>query len=231
MQSLASASWNAWIKAYRPNENSMNTTVSYYTKGLVVASMLDILITKETNGEKHLDDLMRSLYKTYYLTKNMGFTDDEFVQEVNKICGSNQKAFFDEYVFSTKPVNYNKFFEMVGLKLVDTNKKTEVKLGAKLRGTVISYVETGSSAYKAGLNVKDEIVAIDGIRITDGNLNDILKMYPEKTVDFIINRDNLIRTIKVTIGLDDDVNYILERLENASSTQRKLYNKWMHRVN
>jgi predicted metalloprotease with PDZ domain len=231
VQSLASASWNAWIKAYRPNENSMNTTVSYYTKGLVVASMLDILITKETNGEKHLDDLMQSLYKSFYLNKKRGFTDDEFVQEVSRMCGSDQTAFFKEFVFSTTSIDYNRFFDMVGLKLVDTNKKDKVKLGIKMNGTTIKYVETASSAYTAGLNVNDEILAIDGIRISTSNFNDIVSMYPNKTVELLIGRDHLIRTIKVKIGMNEDVSYILEKLENASSIQRKLYNKWMFSVN
>jgi len=231
VQSLAQASWNAWIKAYRPNENSMNTTVSYYTKGLVVASMLDILIAKETDGIKHLDDLMQSLYKSFYLNKKKGFTDEEFVQEVSRICGSDQSVFFKEFVFSTTPIDYNRFFEMVGLKLVDTNKQTKVKLGIRMKGTTITYVETNSSGYVAGLNVKDEILAIDGIRISESNFKDITSMYPEKTVDFLINRDHLIRTIKVKVGMNDDVAFILEKLENASSIQRKLYNKWMFSVN
>ena len=192
--------------------------------------MLDILIAKETDGEKHLDDLMRSLYKSFYLNKKKGFTDDEFVKEVSRICGSDQSTFFKEYVFSTAPIDYNKFFDMVGLKLVDTNKKTKVKLGIRLKGTTITFVETNSSGHSAGLNVNDEIVAIDGIRITDANFNDVVSMYPEKTVDFLISRDNLIRTIKVKVGMNDDVAYIIERLENTSSTQSKLYNKWMSSV-
>lgn len=230
VQSLASASWNAWIKAYRPNENSLNTTVSYYTKGLVVASMLDILITQETNGTKHLDDLMQSLYKKFYLTKKMGFTDKEFVEEVNAICGSDQSTFFNEFVFSTAPIDYNRFFSMVGLKLVDTNKKNKVKLGARFNDTKITYVETGSSAYVSGLNVHDEIVAIDGIRINSKNLNDVLNMYAGKKVDFLISRDHLMRTITVTLQYNEEVMYIIEKLENSSNEQRKLFEKWMESV-
>lgn len=230
VQSLASASWNAWIKAYRPNENSMNTTVSYYTKGLVVAAMLDILITKETKGEQHLDDLMQALYQKFYVSKDMGFTDQEFVQEVNKICGSDQSLFFNEFVFSTAPIDYNRFFTMVGLKLVDTNKKDKVKLGASLNKTTITYVETGSGAYVAGLNVNDEILAIDGIRVNSKNINDILNMFAGKTVPFLISRDHLIRTISVEVKYNQDVMYILEKLENGSSEQKKLYEKWMQSV-
>ena len=37
VQSLRDSSYDAWIKFYRPDENSSNTQVSYYSKGAVVA--------------------------------------------------------------------------------------------------------------------------------------------------------------------------------------------------
>ena len=58
VQSLQDASYDAWIKAYRPDENSRNTTVSYYTKGSIVGLLLDARIRKLTNGTRSLDDVM-----------------------------------------------------------------------------------------------------------------------------------------------------------------------------
>jgi predicted metalloprotease with PDZ domain len=75
VQSVTEASWDAWIKYYRPNENSNNSTVSYYTKGGVIANVLNMLIIGESNGQKSLDDVLRLLYAETYLAKNSGFTD------------------------------------------------------------------------------------------------------------------------------------------------------------
>ena len=61
VQPVSHASFDAWIKSYRPNENSYNTTISYYTKGSVIANMLDLKIINATNGEKSLDDLFDEL--------------------------------------------------------------------------------------------------------------------------------------------------------------------------
>jgi len=44
VQSLADASYDAWIKYYRPNENSVNTNISYYNKGAIMALMFDLQI-------------------------------------------------------------------------------------------------------------------------------------------------------------------------------------------
>lgn len=60
-----SASYNAWIQQYRPNENSPNTAISYYTKGQVIGFLMDAKIRKATNGAKSLDDALKVAYERY----------------------------------------------------------------------------------------------------------------------------------------------------------------------
>ena len=55
VHSLEEASFDAWIKLYRPDENSANSTVSYYRKGEVVCALLDIEIRARTSGRASLD--------------------------------------------------------------------------------------------------------------------------------------------------------------------------------
>ena len=77
IESAASASWDAWIKYYRPNENSRNSTVSYYDKGALLGGILNMWIIQNTNGAKCLDDVFQLLYKNYFLKQGRGFTDAE----------------------------------------------------------------------------------------------------------------------------------------------------------
>src|SRR6218665_2191046 len=42
LQTVAQASFDAWVKYYRQDENTANATVSYYTKGALVALCLDL---------------------------------------------------------------------------------------------------------------------------------------------------------------------------------------------
>src|SRR5215208_7006579 len=65
VQSAEMASFDAWIKYYRPDENSNNTSISYYTKGTVIAFLLDAKIRKATNGSRSLDDVMRAAYQKF----------------------------------------------------------------------------------------------------------------------------------------------------------------------
>ena len=60
--SVAMSSFDTWIKQYRPDENTPNTTVNYYPKGAVIAFLLDARIRDATGGAKSLDDAMRLAY-------------------------------------------------------------------------------------------------------------------------------------------------------------------------
>src|SRR2546421_1196886 len=96
VQSAEMASFDAWIKYYRPDENSNNTTISYYTKGTVIAFLLDAKIRKATNGTKSLDDVMHTAYQKFSGPK--GYTPEEFRALAEQVGGTSLKAFWDTAV-------------------------------------------------------------------------------------------------------------------------------------
>ena len=73
LQSVAESSFDAWIKYYRPDENTQNAVSSYYVKGSLVALCLDLLIRERTQGQRSLDDVMRLLWQRY----GRGFYDTD----------------------------------------------------------------------------------------------------------------------------------------------------------
>jgi predicted metalloprotease with PDZ domain len=87
IQSLAESSYDSWIKAYRPNENSVNNSISYYDKGATVALLLDLEIIKQSKGKYSLNDVMKYMYNTYYKLKKRGYTDVEFKEGFEKFAG------------------------------------------------------------------------------------------------------------------------------------------------
>ena len=46
------SSYDAWIKYYRPDENSSNSRVGYYTKGALVGFLLDAKIREATQNAR-----------------------------------------------------------------------------------------------------------------------------------------------------------------------------------
>src|SRR5690606_2026205 len=87
VQSAALASFDAWIKHYRPDENSANTSISYYNKGAMLAVALDLHILTETRGVKRLDNVLRAAYQTFYKKENRGFEEKEFQSLAEIVTG------------------------------------------------------------------------------------------------------------------------------------------------
>src|SRR6185503_18522278 len=85
VQSLEQSSFDAWIRQYRPDENSVNVSMSYYTKGHVVGLLLDAKIRTLTSGAKSLDDVMRLAYSRYSASR--GYTPDEFRAVAEEVAG------------------------------------------------------------------------------------------------------------------------------------------------
>jgi predicted metalloprotease with PDZ domain len=232
VQSVAESSWDAWIKFYRPNENSNNATISYYSKGSVLGNVLNLDILRSTKGQKTLDDVMRYLWEEYYKRQKRGFTDEEFQKAVEGVIGRKMDDFFQQYVFGTAPIDYNAYFNAVGLQLVDYNKgKNDPYLGAATLSAggklMVNSVTRGTSSYLYGLNANDEIIALDGKRVTE-DINRLvsLKNVGDK-VKLLVNRSGELKELDIVLNRNVNPSYRLERLPNPTAEQSALYKKWL----
>ena len=95
--SAEDASFNAWIKEYRPDENSVNSQISYYDKGELLGLLLDLNIRRQTNNAKSLDDVMRYLYHEFY-EKNRNYSPADFEKACELMAGASLDQFFTRYV-------------------------------------------------------------------------------------------------------------------------------------
>ena len=223
VQPVAHSSFDAWIKAYRPNENSYNTTISYYSKGSVVANMLDLMIINNTKGKKNLDDVMQYLYNEFYKKQDRGFTPAEMKTTLEKVSGLNMDDFFAKYINGTETFDYSTLFGYAGL-TVETVVNKDPSLGISESNNKIRRVYRGSSAYAGGLNVKDEILAIDGFRV-DGNINDFIEAKKVgDEISLLISRDNIIQTIRFPLLEKGSKNYFII---NEADKRNNVHQKWL----
>ena len=230
VQPVAHSSYDAWIKAYRHNENSINTTISYYSKGQILACMLDLYIIQKTNAKKSLDDFMQKLYADFYKKKDVGFTPEEFTQSLNKFLGEDINWFMDNYVYDTKTIDYENFFKGVGVKIVNTTKGPEPYLGVRTSmhdgKLIIDNVLAGSSAEKYGLSVKDEIISVDGFRVNSDRFNYYMATKNiNDEFEIVVSRDEIIKTYKIKMGEREPVRY--KYALNLNSSTRHLYKYWL----
>ncbi len=232
VQPVSEASFDAWIKSYRPNENSKNSTISYYDKGAIVALVMDLEILQATNGAKSLDDLMKTMYEEYALKLHRGFTDSEFKAVAEHTAGHSLEEIYSRYINGTQPIDFNQYFDAVGLKLIDDlANKNDPYLGTttaiKDGKIIITNIARGSAAWTSGLNVNDEIIGIDGNRVSDLDKLIAMKRVGQK-ISVLVSRDALLKTIELTLTRNPTVKYKIVSVENANETQLALRKKWLH---
>ncbi len=230
VQTLAASSFDAWIKFYLPDENSDNSTISYYQKGMLASMIIDLEIIKRTNGKKKMDDVMRLLYTDFYKTKKRGFTEDEFAKALETVAGSSFTELLQTMVYTTSPIDYGKYLEYVGVELKNQpSSKMPLGINTKLENgkTVVKFVEVNRPASKAGLSVNDEIIAINGYRV-NGDIDEFTSRLKEGIeAEMIISRMGKLLTLKVVPEKDPTVNYKLVKMENVTEEQKVLYDFWI----
>ena len=105
VQNLEDASFDAWIKYYRQDENSPNSLVSYYTKGALVALCLDLLIRRDTRGARSLDDVMRARWQRW-LADGQGVAEAEWEAIASQISGLDLSDFLTAPCAASEPCRW-----------------------------------------------------------------------------------------------------------------------------
>lgn len=233
IQPVAHASFDAWIKLYHPNENSNNSTISYYSKGQLVGAVIDAMIISSTKGKKSLDDFMKLLYDKYYVKAKRGFKEEEFKKDLEDFLGQNLDVFFSDFIHGTKPLEYEKAFAEIGLQVIKQEKK-EAFFGTSLSESngklTVSRVQSNSAAEQAGISAKDEIIAINGFRTSQSGFNDFIgRIQVGEKFEVMIARDGKIMNLKATMGEITKVNYSYQ-LDNDPA-KSSLCNFWLRSQN
>lgn len=227
VQPLAHASFDAWVKAYRPNENSSNTSMSYYSRGSIIAALLDVMIIKNHKGKKCLDDFLQSLYSKFYENKGRGFSSEEFKKELESFVGKNLDDFYAKYIDGTEIPPYSKIFGQMGVNVQDVS-KTYPDFGAGLTNsggkTIIKSIRSKSAAEDAGLSVNDEIIGCNGYRVGKGDIESVMKSLNEgDEIDLLISRDEILFSVEFKMTNRFKPKFYL----NITNEKPKLLNYWL----
>jgi len=209
-QTLAESSFDAWIKHYRPDENSTNSTVSYYTKGALVALVLDLTIRQASHRTKSLDDIMRALWQQfghdfYHNDAASGLDENQVIAVFNQATGLKLDPWLNYAIDSTRELPLAALLEEHGFTLTMHTQQHPPSLGIRLKHegaiNVLAQVYSGSPAQQAGLSAGDILVAIDGIRIHGTQLDILLSRYQVgDQVDIHIFRHDELRLYQVKLG-------------------------------
>jgi len=229
VQPVAHASFDAWIKAYRPDENSRNSTMSYYSKGTIIAALLDAMIIEKYDGKKCLDHFMQRVYSEYYEKKGRGFSENEFKKELELFLGRNLDEFYAKYINGVEIPNYNDFFSKIGLN-VNYSGKTEASVGMFITEnngkTIVRGIVSNSAAEDAGISVNDEIIGCNGMRADKSSLEDYFKGVQEgELIEILFARDQELFSTEIKVTSKEIPRFEM-KFNDDKSTHEK-FNYWL----
>jgi predicted metalloprotease with PDZ domain len=231
-QTAEMASFDAWIKQYRPDDNTVNSTVSYYTKGAVLGFVLDARIRAATSDAKSLDDVMRLAFARYSGAR--GFTPEDFRKTATEAAGTDLGPWFTRALESTDEVDYGPALDWFGLQFVNPPAPADNPgwLGAKMKTDagrlLVENVPRGTPAYAGGVNPGDEILAIDDFRVLPDNLDMRLAAYrPGRKVVLLVSRRDELKRLEVTLGADPGDRWSLQPRPDATLQQRAHLTMWI----
>jgi len=225
---VTAASFDAWL-----TPDDTNVRVDFYTKGALVALLLDLDIRRRTDGAKSLDDAMRWLYTTY-AERGRGYPENGMQLAVEAVAGTSYADFFARYVNGTDELPYGEYLAAVGLELVETLSPTQPKasLGIELSGdekqTIIANVFPGEAGFQAGLDRGDILVALDGEQATLATVPQLLKQrQPGETVRVLVFRRGKLREFAVTLQKETRLDFQVRPVSAPTPTQTRLYRAWL----
>ncbi|MBK6555868.1 M61 family metallopeptidase [Candidatus Skiveiella danica] len=205
VQSVAQASFDAWVKYYRQDENTPNATVSYYTKGALVALCLDLTLRQE--GHTSLDAVMRALWTRCQAGP---MQEDDLLAVLAELGGRDFSRELADWVHGTSDLPLKALLERHGVGVHEDAAQPAQRLGlrvAETAGIQVKVVLRGGAAERAGFAAGDEWLAVaaegdpgDGWRLH--KLEDLaLYAGPQRKLTALVARDK--RLLRLPLELPE----------------------------
>jgi len=206
-QSLAQASFDAWVRYYRQDENTPNSTVSYYAKGALLGLALDLALRSEGAPQASLDAVMRLLWQR---SGGGPIGEADILDAVAEVAGAQGAARAEElrqWVHGTDDLPLPALLERVGLRWCHDKPSLAQRLGLRAAetaaGVKVSQVLQGSAALAGGLAAGDEILACNGWRLRklDDALLTLAPLQPQR-LELLVARDQRMLTLVLSLPLE-----------------------------
>lgn len=233
-ETLEDASLLAWVRLYRPDEDSPNSAISYYAKGALVALLLDLEIRTRSADRASLDDALAAFAREFRCD-GPGYRGADFERVCAQIAGADLTAFFDHAVRSTAELEFEAPLARFGLTLRTKPKDKQTArdlLGARIRRVdrraVVDGIDPGSPAELAGLSARDELVALDGLRVDADSLAQRLRGFALGTrVPLAVFRDDILVERSIVLTRAPASAYAVAVTETVDEATRARRDAWL----
>lgn len=230
-QSLAEASFDAWVRYYRPDENTPNSTVSYYAKGALLAWALDLSLRSSEAQPSSLDELMRLLWQR---SGGGPISEAQILAGVAELGGPARAEELRHWVHGCDELPLPALLERLGLRWSADKASLAQRLGLRLdkggEGLLIKQVLQGSVAQAAGLSAGDELLACNGWRLRklDEALLTLRPQAPQR-LELLLARDQRMLSLGLDLPLEApaDAPVRLSPADKPSARAQSLRRAWL----
>jgi predicted metalloprotease with PDZ domain len=201
VQSVAQASFDAWVKYYRQDENTPNATISYYTKGALVALCFDLTLRGE--GHSSLDEAMRALWARCAAGP---MAEADFAAVLKELGGRSFAKEIAAWVHGTKELPLANLLRTQGVQVLEEPAQWQQRLGIRATenngAVVLKNVLRGGLAEQAGFAASDEWLGVEvagqGWRMSKV---DDLPLYagPQRKVTALVARDRRLLRLELQL--------------------------------
>jgi len=238
VRSAENASFDTWIKQYQPDENSINSTVSYYRKGALIGFVTDTEIRRRTDNRASLDTVMRDLYAAFGPDGpgRGGYPHGAFEEQVERVAGTEARRFVEELLRKTDDPDVDTALDWYGLSL----DRAPARSAAEAAGTPVpsglgvvwdatgervlaQQVILGHAGAAAGMLPGDELLAIDGFRVTTNDYAARVQgLRPGQRVELTLARQQrlLELTVEVQAAIPDRYAVVIDGKPRRAEQRR-----------
>ena len=246
VQSIADASFDAWIKLYRPQDDSPNASVSYYLKGSLVGLLIDLWLRQRHPEGDGLDAVLASLWRSFEARSGArecvrkiyqypGFEVDDFIEALTLEAGAAPPDWLRASWEQPGELDWQ-LLGAVGLQLSQKPGELDgIELGFTIqdRGGApwVQFVHTGSPAEAAGLAPGDELLAArmaDGpwLRLRTSRLRQVWDhLIPNQPAELLVARRERIQPLNVRFGGARGAPQV-ERLLDPGEAIQQVFQRW-----
>ncbi len=231
--SVADSSWETWLDGYVPGAPYRKTNI--YDEGSLIALMLDVKIMQATGNQRCLRDVCVLLYERFG-KKQLGYTEQDIINLVNEVSGTDFSAFFRDYVYT--PNDFEEplmdCFQYLGIEFIKqpAAQLCENNFGFKVMDngafSRVTLVAPYSPAWKAGLFAGDEIMSVNGM-VLKNNFNHWLGYFSAVgDVTLTINSGEQLRTVLLQADKRGNTYFFNPVLKLSSQAAKsEVYEAWI----
>ena len=231
VQSLAESGYDAWIKYWQANREAFNAETDYYEKGMAVSLLLDLELRGRTANAHSLDDLLRTLLARFPRSSG-GYKNADVRRVAAELGGTGMNEVFDDFVYKTLPLPWERALGYAGLEVAREDNPPRAWTGMELSEvggrTRITRVSAGSPAADAGLDIDDELLAVDGFRTSAPEFSRIISpLKPGASLRLTVFRGGKLREFSLTLAAPTVFACTVRESAQMTAVQKEILDSWL----